>query len=46
MIEWIPTLAAICLGVPISVVWRLQAVPSGMLCAGINILLSHWWGFI
>lgn len=40
MHEWWPTIASICLGVPIAYKWELTPILSGMLCAGINIIIT------
>lgn len=40
MTEWWPTIAAVLLGVPLSTHMRLNALGAGMLCAGLNILIT------
>jgi hypothetical protein len=43
MNEWIYVIASICIGVPVSIYWKLPSLIAGMLCMGINILI---WIFI
>lgn len=40
MTDWYPTLASILIGVPLATHWRLTWLGSGMLCAGLNILIT------
>lgn len=40
MIELWPTIASICVGVSIAYKWELTPILTGMLCAGINIILT------
>tara|TARA_R110000868_G_scaffold90899_3_gene251954 strand:+ start:3075 stop:3209 length:135 start_codon:yes stop_codon:yes gene_type:complete len=40
MDAWWPTIASICIGVPIAYKCELTPLITGMLCAGINIMIT------
>lgn len=40
MHDWWPTIASICIGVPISVGCRWGGLLAGMFCMGINIVIT------